>query len=734
MKTVILAEKPSQALSYAEAMQSSTTKEGYIEVHDSLFSGDCVITYGFGHLVSLKDPKDYREEWDQWELSQLPMYPDSFEYKVTSDKKKQFNIVKKLMKEADEIVIATDIDREGEAIGRYIINLAGCSDKTIKRLWVNSLEKDVVRQGFANLKDANETYNYFVEAQTRGQADWLVGMNLSRLMTLLTRQQLNGYRGTFSIGRVQTPTLYMIYQRIQDIQQFKPEPYQEIEADIQHSEGTFRGKLIPAQKFFDKDQSKLQQLLNDVDQNDPNGYIASVKKEKKETKAPQLFSLSKLQTKANQQFKASANDTLKAVQSLYEKKLLTYPRTDCQYITEEEFDYLSSHVHEYCTWLNVSLEQPQLTPNKRFVNSKKVQEHHAIILTKQTPKGDTWNQLSTLEQNIYRLVAKQTVAMFFPNYEYEETVITTQYQSLQFQTKGKIPLKQGWKILFKGEAEESQNNKDNKEENTTLPPVFQGDHCQVTLDLVQKETQPPQYFTEGSLITAMKTAGKYVEDNEEADILKEVEGIGTEATRAGIIETLKQRQYIKIEKNKVMVTDSGTLLCQIIEPINVLKSPEMTAKWEKVLKTIGEAPNQSTAYAIQTKFINRIKQFIDHELKEAPNYFSSDEVKQSLETQQQAIQKENEKRIIGKCPKCGHSIVDRKTFYSCENYKECDAPTVPKTWSGKKLPKDAVLALFNGKPTEELTFKSKTGKSYKAKLQFNAEGKLQPIFSQKNKK
>lgn len=327
-------------------------------------------------------------------------------------------------------------------------------------------------------------------------------------------------------------------------------------------------------------------------------------------------------------------------------------------------------------------------------------------------------------------MAKQTVAIFFPNYEYEETTILTQYQTLQFQTKGNTPLKLGWKILFK--EDEKENSKDDTP--TSLPVIFQGDQCEVELNLLQKETKPPKYFTEGTLITAMKTAGKYVENDEEADILKEVEGIGTEATRAGIIETLKKRQYIKIEKNKVLVTDSGGLLCQLIEPINVLKSPEMTAKWEKVLKTIGEAKDYATAYAIQEKFINRIQQFINHELEEAPNYFSSNDVKQSLETQQIAIQKANEKRVIGKCPKCGHSIIDRKTFYSCENYKECDASTVPKNWSGKKLPKEAVLALFDGKTTEELTFKSKAGKPYKAKLSFNSEGKLDMIFSDKKKK
>ena len=720
MKTVILAEKPNQARAYASAMQSSQEKQGYIEVKDTLFSGECIITYGFGHLVSLKQPQDYKEEWKSWDLNQLPMYPDPFEYMVTKDKQKQFNIVKKQLQEADEIVIATDIDREGEAIGRLIIQMAGCSNKPIKRLWINSLEKDVIRQGFQHLKDGNETYNYFVEAQTRGQADWLVGMNLSRLVTQLSRQSMPLCKDTFSIGRVQTPTLYLIYQRNQAIQNFKPEPYKELEATIQHSNGTFKGTLKPAQKFFNDEEFNV--FLSQINQQNTQGMIQNIDTKDKHTASPKLFSLSALQSKANASFKASASQTLQAVQNLYEAKLLTYPRTDCNYITDQEFAYLSQHLQTYCSWLHVEAPSMPQTARTRYVNNKKVQEHHAIILTKQVPTDAQWDKLSALEKSIYSLVMKQTLAMFYPDYEYQETTILTEYQSLTFESKGKTPKLQGWKVLFS-----SKETDDSKEDSQTLPAIQPHDVCQIQLNTLNKETQPPKYFTEGTLITAMKTVGKTIDDDDEKAILSEVEGIGTEATRAGIIETLKQRQYIKIEKNKIMITHNGELLCQMIEYIPLLKSAEMTAKWEKALVNIGKSSSSQEAHQKQASFMDNIHKFIDYEVKELPQQLKADThiVQQFQQTQSQMA----EKQVIGTCPKCGQKVMDRGKFYSCENYKNCHCPSIPKKYAGATLPKKAVLSLMNGDKTDTLSFKSKAGKKFNAQLSYNLDDKkIEMIF------
>lgn len=720
MKTVILAEKPNQARAYAGAMQQSKEYKGYIEVQDSLFNGQCVITYGFGHLVGLKQPSEYKEEWGKWDLSQLPMIPETFQYGVSKDKQAQFSIVKKHLQEADEIIIATDIDREGEAIARLIIMLAGCSNKMIKRLWINSLEKDVIRKGFTTLKSNEETYNYFIEAQTRSQADWLVGMNLSRLVSILTHDQIPNFRTVLSIGRVQTPTLYMIYDRNREIETFKPQPYKEVQANINHQNGQFTGKLVPEKKFFTDEE--YQSFFSQINPYQHTGLIQNVEVKEKSTHSPKLFSLSQLQSKANSLYKASASQTLQAVQNLYEAKLLTYPRTDCNYITDQEFIYLAEHIDDYFTYL--SIEKPNnlnMSINSRYVNNKKVQEHHAIIPTKNVPNPQQWNKLGDLEQKIYQLVLKQTLAMFYPPYRYSETKITTQYQSLTFETKGNTPLEQGWKALLSTPAKEDS-------ENQTLPKVSVGDPCEVELETLNKETKPPKYFTEGTLITAMKNVGKTVEDDDEKAILSEVEGIGTEATRAGIIETLKKREYITIQKNQIMVTENGNLLCQLIEEIPLMKSAEMTAKWEKSLANIGKAQNAQQAKTLQAHFLQNIQKFINHEVSNLPTAMKDNQyIQQSLSDRKASIEKDS---VLCKCPACQSNILDKGNFYSCENYKECHSPAIPKTWGGKKIPKQQLMKLVNGQKTDPMTFKSKNKKNYTASLIIK-DGKVQMEFENK---
>lgn len=611
MKTVILAEKPSQAKAYADAMQKSFKKNGYFEIVDDLFD-QCFITYGFGHLVTLKQPAEYKDEWKIWDLNNLPIFPEKFEYRVDKDKIKQFNIVKKLLKSADEIVIATDIDREGEAIARLIINMAGCSKKNIKRLWINSLEADSVRTGFKNLKDSKDTYSMFIEAQTRAQADWLVGMNLSPLYSLnIASNQNLSKDNILSIGRVQTPTLNMIFERNNEIKYFKPQKYNEVEAQISTLSNEFKGTLSPKKQFFN--QEELDKFLSNINKNKVNAEIIDIQSKQKQISSPKLFSLSSLQTKANSQFNASASDTLKAVQKLYESKFLTYPRTDCTYITEEEFKYLSKNIKNYIKFLNVNEDVLNTSADKRYVNNKKVQEHHAIILTKTIPTEQQFNKLSALEQNIYKLVAKTTIAMFYPKYEYEETIVETDYQNLKFISKGQKIINLGWKNLFNSEI---SDNKDTQ----LLPMNLKiGMNVSVNLKIKDKETKPPKYFTEGSLIQAMKTAGKEL-DNEDSDILKEVEGIGTEATRASIIETIKNKNYIKIKNKNIHVTDKGAKLCEFIKSVRVLKSPEMTAKWEKYLKNIGLERNITKAYDMQNYFLQNIQKFIMHEIENAHTY------------------------------------------------------------------------------------------------------------------
>ncbi|WP_285702051.1 type IA DNA topoisomerase, partial [Enterococcus thailandicus] len=407
----------------------------------------------------------------------------------------------------------------------------------------------------------------------------------------------------------------------------------------------------------------------------------------------------------NQLYKATASQTLKAMQGLYEAKLLSYPRTDTPFITENEFAYLKTNFGTYSGFLGLDLEMVQAEARKRYVDGSKVQEHHAIIPTKQVPTESALAKMDDLQRKIYALVVKTTVAMFLPDYLYEETKIQTKVADLLFQSIGKTPKQEGWKILFK------QQNKEEKEDVQTLPLVIIGEHAEVDVKSAEKETQPPKAFTEGTLLTAMKTANKTVDDEEAIKILQEVEGIGTEATRASIIEALKQKEYIKVEKNKLIVTEKGKLLCQAVESQHLLTSAEMTAKWETYLKKIGKKEgNQET-------FINNIKKFIVHLLENVP----TDIEKLSFADYQVQKEKEAEKSIVGKCPKCGNNIVLKKSFYGCSNYPECKF-TLAEHFRKKKLTKTNIKELLEGKETLVKGIKNKEKKTYNAVVEIGEKG------------
>ena len=707
MTTVILAEKPSQAASYAGAFKHSVKKDGFFEIQDPIFSDETFITFGFGHLVELAEPGHYDEKWKNWALDALPIFPQQYDFQVAADKKKQFKIVSGLLKKADTIIIATDSDREGENIAWSIIHESGAfsTKKTYKRLWINSLEKDVIRSGFQNLKPGMDYYPFYQEAQTRQIADWLIGMNGSMLYTLNLRSK--GANGTFSLGRVQTPTLYMIYQRQQLIEHFKKEPFYEIESLIKTTNGSFKALLSPSQRFSTKEE-----LLSFVSSKGATigtqpGTIKDLQTKMKKTNSPNLFSLSSLQSKINQLYKATASQTLKAMQGLYEAKLLSYPRTDTPFITDSEFQYLKANYDSYARFLSIDEPMAQDQPRKRYVDGSKVQEHYAIIPTKQVASESAFNKLDDLQKKIYLLVMKTTIAMFLPDYTYEETVIETMVSTLCFKATGKVPRVEGWKILFKADT-----NKES-EESQTLPVVMIGEAIQAEVKSVQKETQPPKPFTEGTLLTAMKTANKTVDDEQAIKILQEVEGIGTEATRASIIETLKQKEYIKVEKNKLIVTEKGKLLCQAVESQHLLTSAEMTAKWETYLKKIGKREgNQET-------FIANIKKFIVHLIEHVPD----DVQKLNFHTYQAEVKKETEKQTIGKCPKCGGNVVLKKAFYGCSNYPNCTF-TLSDQFRKKKLTKTNLKELLVGKETVVSGIKKADKTTYNAKIKLSDTGQI----------
>ena len=571
MTTVILAEKPSQAKSYAEAFDVKDKSKTYIELQPcATFKRGAFITWGIGHLIELKMPQETQSEVNTWDLKNLPYLPEQFEYKVAKGKTEQFNAVKRLLKSAELIINACDVDREGSNIFYLILQEAGIKDKPIKRLWINSLEIDEVKKGFDSLIDNSKDVLMFNEAKARMVSDYLIGMNLSPLYTL--KFQAHGLdREVFGIGRVQTPTLYMIYQRQKEIDQFTPESFYEIHATFNKNGHDYLGKM----QLREKDKSVVLSLLSQV-KDEKQGNVTAVEKERKKQVAPQLHSLSTLQTTANKKWKYSPKQTLKTMQSLYEKKLVTYPRTDSRHITEQEFNYLKERLDQYLEIYNLNPKIAYLEPRKRFVDSSKVQEHYAIVLTKGVSHSQV-NALNDAEANIFKEIYNTTLAMFLEDYEYETTTVTTNIKNHPFYSKGKIDVNLGWQSLFRKE-----NTDDTKEEDATLPDLQEGDVVPAKTDLHEGITKPPKHYTEGQLINLMKTCGKQVEEKENAEILKDVEGIGTEATRADVIEKLQKHEYITVKKNKVEITKKGILLCNAVTG-TLLASAEMTAKWEKAL-------------------------------------------------------------------------------------------------------------------------------------------------------
>lgn len=701
MIPLILAEKPSQANAYAVAFSNVKCEEGYYFIPPcDVFPDGANLTWGIGHLVTLKEPHEYKEEWKQWSVDTLPMIPEQFLFKVAPDKKKQFNIVKKLIQSASEIIVATDCDREGENIARSIINLAGGSQKPTKRLWINSLEEDEVKKGFQNLKSGKDFLPFYHESQARQISDWIVGINASRLYTLLLQKKGVKTEGVFSVGRVQTPTLKLIYDRQQEIQNFKPEPFFEIEGEFTVSNGKYKGK------YKDRFSSKqdLYTYLNEKGihlSSIQEGQIHEVKKTIKKVQSPKLHSLSTLQTALNKKYKYSPAKVLKIVQKLYDSplKLVTYPRTDTNYITESEFEYVQKHFQDYQRIAGVSFEPQSLEPNKRYVDSSKVQEHYAIIPTKNIPSESTLNQLSPDERNVYFEILLTTLAMFHKPYIYEETVIQTKVSGVIFETTGKVEVEKGWKELFTKEPEQL-----NKEE-AILPNVEKGEKAKASLSVKEGKTSPPKPYTEGQLINLMKTCGKYLDDVEDQAILKEVEGLGTEATRSGIIETLKAQNYIEIKKNIVHVTKKGEILCKVVNG-TLLSKPELTAKWESYLKLIGQKKGSKEV------FIKNTIAFTQNLVEATKKHIESS----NLDTTIQEIQEE---KYIAKCPTCQQGyIVDKKTFYGCTNFKNGCKQTFQKKILDKTISKTQIKKLCEKGKTDKI-------KGFKGKKQFDAYLKLQ---------
>lgn len=700
-KICILAEKPSQAKAYADAFKVAKKTKNYIELQPSaIFPQGATITWGIGHLVELKQPADYKPEWKRWSLNQLPMIPEKYEFRVAKGKWDQFQEVKRLFKEADLLINACDVDREGSNIFYSILRQTGVRNKPIQRLWINSLEVEEIRKGFTNLRDNQKDLLLYREAQTRQISDWLVGMNASRLYTMLLKEK--GLNETMSIGRVQSPTVYMIYKRHMEIENFKPTNFYELTGDFLAEKGPYKGKASVKKDKREEAEAILMQAGIREDEPLP-GTIKDVKKVRKAIKPPKLHSLSTLQAKANKIWKYSPAKVLEIVQSLYEKKLVSYPRSDCQFITDAEFGYLVERIPAYQKIIGQPFEVANARPQKRYVDSSKVEEHYAIIPTKTIPSEQKIAGLPPMERNIYIEIVRNTMAMFHRDYLYEETTILTDVKSIEFKTTGKVELDKGFQGLWPVATK--------KKEEPLLPPVQIQDIVESHIHIHEGTTKPPKPYTEGQLVQMMKTCGKLIEDEGESDILKEVEGLGTEATRSGIIETIKRHGYIEVVKNIVNITDKGRVLCETIEG-SLLSSPSMTAKWETYLRKIGNGNGSQEA------FLGSVSKFLHHLIQVTPEKVAGTNI-------QAAIESAPSNEPIVECPICHQGkIVARKSFYGCSNYRAGCKFTVSKTIASKKLSPNQVKDLCQNGMTKEMKgFKSKKGTSFSAKLKLD-QGKV----------
>lgn len=692
VKPVILAEKPSQAKAYADAFKVKK-QEGYFDVQPcDVFPEGAYITWGIGHLVELKDPKSHNPMWTKWSLQSLPILPEKFQFQIAKGKAKQFGVIKKLIYGTDTVINACDVDREGSNIFYSIYEFTQAQNKTIKRLWINSLEVDEVRKGFLQLQGNQKDLLMYEEAKARQMSDWLVGMNGSRLYTLLIQKK--GIREVFSIGRVQSPTVYLIYQRALEIERFVPELFFEIECTFKAENGTYKGKVKGKLKVHEEAQDLLRKHQID---GTSKGTVKKIKTEAKKILPPKLHALSTLQATANRKWKYSPAKVLSTMQILYEKKLVTYPRTDTQFITPNEFKYLENQVEAYQQIIQQPFEVASRKPSKRYVDSEKVQEHYAIIPTKKIPSDSVLAKLSREERNLYEEVLRTTLAMFHNDYLYQETTVTTDVNGLSFFSSGKTEVEKGWKMLFSNEKEPKP------EKEPTLPILSLEEQVEGKVNIKEGQTTPPKPYTEGQLIAMMKTCGKFVEDVVETEILKEIEGLGTEATRSGIIESIKRHRYIEINKNIVSITEKGRVLCEAIEG-NLLASPAMTAKWEAYLKKIGSGSGSSELFLGSiAKFLNQLIQDVPVHLHEKTFHLTTETVV---------------KKKVVTCPTCQKGmIMTRKNFYGCSGYKEGCKQTFPATFLKKKLTANHIEDLCSKGRTDVLKgFISKAGKSFNAKL------------------
>ena len=603
---VCIAEKPSVAKDIARILGANSAHTGYME------GNGYQVTWTFGHLCELKEPRDYTLNWKHWSLGSLPMIPSRFGIKLIEDEgiKRQFDIIKKLFQAADEIINCGDAGQEGELIQRWVMQKAGAKCP-VRRLWISSMTDEAIREGFANLRDEAQYKPLYLAGLSRAIGDWLLGMNATRLYTLKYGRNSYGKGQILSIGRVQTPTLALIVKRQEEIDNFKPEPYWVLatiyrDTPFTATKGKFTSKE-EGEKAFSTIEGKPFTITN-------------VTKKKGTEQPKQLYDLTSLQVDCNRKYGYSAEMTLNTIQSLYERKLTTYPRVDTQYLSDDIYPKCPQTMNglfqttfagkrPYAELVKTLGGKP-LPKSKRVFDSSKVTDHHAIIPTGIPPQG-----LTDVERNVYDLIARRFIAAFYPDCKFATTTVLGEVDKIEFKVSGKEILDKGWRVVMEvsntqftlkgGETEQQEAlGKDNQEASSYLPTFVKGESGTHTPTLTEKQTTPPKHYTEASLLRAMETAGKLVEDETLRAAMKE-NGIGRPSSRAGIIETLFRRHYIQRKRKNIEATQTGIALINTIHE-KLLTSAELTGIWEKKLRDI-EAKKYDAA-----QFINELKEQINN--------------------------------------------------------------------------------------------------------------------------
>lgn len=554
-----IAEKPSVARDLAHILGAHSKKEGFFE------GNGYWVTWTFGHLCSLKEPEDYNPKWKQWRMEDLPIAPESFGIKVMADEgvQRQFKVIQSLVSQCSEVINCGDAGQEGELIQRWVLHLSGCK-VPVKRLWISSLTDEAIREGFTKLKEAKEFDNLFAAGNSRAIGDWMLGINGTRLYT----KKYGQAKMTLSVGRVQTPTLAMIVHRQLEINAFKSEEYWELKTKYRDTEFLCQIDRLKSEERAQKGLAYLKEK--------PFTITSFEQKEGKEGN-PRLYDLTSLQVDGNKRYAFSADETLKHVQNLYEKKLVTYPRVDTTYLSEDLHPKIPNTLRglrDYTRFTASLLENP-IPKSKSIFDNAKVTDHHAIIPTGISPSG-----ISPDEQKIYDLIARRFIAVFYPECKVSNTTVLGQVDQLHFKATGKQILSKGWRIVY--EDLETKTSKKEESEEKVLPLFTEGESGEHEPFIHKGKTSPPKPYTEATLLRAMETAGKLVEDEEMRELMKE-NGIGRPSTRSSIIETLFKRRYIEKKKKNLIPTDTGIQLIQTIKN-DLLKSPELTGQWEHKLR------------------------------------------------------------------------------------------------------------------------------------------------------